>query len=204
MVSRAVDRGAARVVGVDPDRERVEWARRNLASRYPDLAGRVILTVEDVGTVAGEFELVICKDTAEHIADLATTLAAVRARLTGDGQVWIGFSPLYHSPFGDHGRAGRLLRLPWLHTLPWPIVRRVASRHRAREVLTLDDLGLNGITPADFRHAVDTAGLKIESIAYNRGDRTMFVPMRLLRRVRPLERYLTVNIYAVLTRRGRP
>jgi hypothetical protein len=35
--------------------------------------------------------------------DLPEVLAAVRAKLKVGGRAYIGFGPLYHGPYGDHG-----------------------------------------------------------------------------------------------------
>ena len=195
MSARAAERGAVRVVGVDPNARLVAWAMQNVALRF---GGRLVFTTEDVSELAEQFELVVSKDTVEHIADVARTFRAIASVMTSDAEAWIGFSPFYFSPYGDHGRAGRLMALPWLHTLPWPLVRRFASRYTGRRIQTRRDLGLNGLTPREFRGAVRNAGLRTASIAYNRGERALLRPLRILRRLPLLERYMTVNVYAVL------
>ena len=85
--------------------------------------------------------------------------------------------------------------------LPRPAVYWSARRCRpnGRPVRDLTDIGLNGLTPATFRRELEKAGLRALSLSYNCGSSPLLRAMSLLRRVPPLERYMTVSIYAVLT-----
>jgi glycosyltransferase involved in cell wall biosynthesis/SAM-dependent methyltransferase len=191
----------AEVVSVDPNEERIEWARRNLAENHPGL-DVTFLPVESTELPSTErFDIVVSKDTFEHVADLRGLLGDLRSRLRPGGAIWVGFSPLYYSPWGDHRRAG--LRLPWAHAiLPRWAVHRAARRKTGRPVSDLADIGLNGLTPAGFRRLVSASGLSIESIEYNRGDKPLLRAMSKARQLPILERYMTVSIYAVLKRGG--
>jgi hypothetical protein len=114
-----------------------------------------------------------------------------------DGRIYAGFSPLYFSPFGDHGRTG--LKVPWAHAaLPRRVVLAAAARHNGHPVSSLLDIGLNGNTPDQFRAAFDDSGLRLVDIAYNRGDKRLLPALEKLRkRVGRLDRFTTVSIYAV-------
>lgn len=188
----------ATVLGVDLDEERIAWARQNVETR--PMPGRIAFVVADIRTLRlrDEYDLIVAKDTFEHIDDLHGVLVALRDALAPDGRIWAGFSPLYYSPWGDHGRTG--MKLPWAHTLPRPIVCAAAGRHLRRHVTDLADIGLNGVTPVQFRRHVLASGLRLDSVAYNRGDKPMMRTLSGLRRLRPLERYATVSVYAVLAR----
>lgn len=189
----------ARVLGIDLDERRVAWARENAASNHPELAGRLRFEHCDSMSLprTQEFDLMISKDTIEHVLDVGGMLADLRDRLAAGGEIWVGFAPLYYSPFGDHGRTE--LRVPWAHAvLPQSLVCKLSSRIKGKPIASLGDLELNGITPAQFRDAVKTAGLRFDSIAYNRGDKPLLKAMSALRRVSALERFMTVSIYATL------
>ena len=192
----------AEVVGVDTNPERIRWAGRNAAENHPDLTV-TFLSIESTQLPTTErFDLVVSKDTFEHVEDLETVLVDLHARLLPGGRIWAGFSPLYYSPWGDHRRTG--LHLPWAHAvLPKRVVHRAASRKTGRPISDLSDVGLNGLTPAEFRRLVAACGLSIESIEYNRGDKALLRAMNRARRLPLLERYVTVSIYAVL-KRARP
>lgn len=181
----------ADVIGIDLDKSRIAWAERNTPSvRF--LAAPLSEIDE------GPFDLIVCKDTMEHVVDVPGLLREVRPRLSPGGQFWVGFAPLYYSPFGDHRRLQ--LRVPWAHAfLPRHLIFRLASRQLGTSLTSLRDVELNGLTPEDFRAACLSAGLHFESIVYNPGDKRLLGPMRVLRHMPGLERYMTTGIYAVLT-----
>jgi SAM-dependent methyltransferase len=193
---RAAQRGAASVVGIDLNCELIEFGRRKLAGTYPELVSRVDFRCGALASIESTFDVILAKDAFEHIADVAGTLDSLRERLEPSGSIWIGSSPLYFSPKGDHGLTG--IAVPWAHTLPWSVVRRFASRHKHRRIGTLEDLGLNGVTPAQFRSAIGRAGLRIESILYNRGEKPLLRALTMLRQLPGLEKYATVSVYAIL------
>src|SRR4051812_43330510 len=155
-------REGATVVGVDPSGELVAFATENTRERFPDLAERLEFTTRDAGDLedGGGFDLVVSKDTFEHVADVPALLRSLQRLLRPGGEVWVGFSPLYYSPRGDHERTG--LRLPWAHAfLPESKVLERAAREAGEPVGSLTDLGLNGLTPKAFRAAVTASGLEI-------------------------------------------
>lgn len=193
---RAAERGARRVVGVDLNAGLIAFARDNIGDRYPHLSGRISFVCDDIAAVSDRFDLILSKDTFEHVRDVAGTLELLADRLADAGELWIGFSPLYYGPFGGHGRTGT--SLPWAHVLPWAYVRRRAARFQGRAVETLADLELNGVSPAAFRNLAAEAGLTITVNRYNRGDKWLLRPLNVLRAVPGIERYATVSVYAIL------
>jgi len=192
----AAQAGASAVTAIDPDAVVVDYADATLASEYPQLVGRVRFEAVAVDQVSDRYDLVLSKDTFEHIFDPQAALRSIRERLNPGGEAWIGFSPLYFSPWGGHGHFGRL---PWVQALPWPLARKFPERRYGRSVPSRETVWLNGMTPAQFRQYVNDAGLGIQRIAYNQGDKR---GLGLLTRMRvgPLERFVTVSIYAILVR----
>jgi SAM-dependent methyltransferase len=145
-----------------------------------------------------KFDVIVSKDTFEHVGDVATLLRALGERLVRPGgRIYAGFSPLYYSPFGDHGRTG--LKVPWAHAaLPRRLVYAAAARHNGHRVDSLLDIGLNGNTPDQFRAAFADSGLRLVDIAYNRGDKRLLPVLEKARTRFPrLDRFTTVSIYAV-------
>lgn len=194
----------AHVVGVDLDQGRINFARRNLHANFPELKEQILFAAEDISalTVDEPFDIVVSKDTFEHVEDVPALLRHIHSLLSPKGLAYIGFSPLYYSPYGDHGRTG--LKAPWAHALlPTKAVLKSASRHNSdsRTVTSLLDIGLNGNTPSDFRKAFDDSGLTPISIEYNCGDKRLLRVLDAIRlRIPSLEKYSTVSIYAVLQR----
>lgn len=199
----AAKRGAAAVVATDLDCDRIAFARRHVALTYPDIAGSIDFRCQSIADVPGDavFDIVLCKDTVEHILDPPAVFAEVHRLLKPGGQFVIGTSPLYYSPFGDHGRylgAG----IPWLGALmPEPLLFALARRKQGADIRSAADVGLNKMTPTQFRAWFAGPEWAIERIRYNAGDKPMLAPMRALRRFGPFERLFTVSIYAVIVRR---
>lgn len=189
----------ASVLGIDLDEGRIAFANRNLAQRFPQLLNRVTFQAVDAAALPAEqlFDAVVTKDTFEHVADVESLLKTLGQHLTPDGLIYAGFSPLYYSPFGDHGRTG--LKIPWAHAvLPKRLVLASAARHNRHPVNSLLDIGLNGNTPEEFRVAFNNSGLRLQDIAYNRGDKRLLPTLEKARRkLRRLDKFTTVSIYAI-------
>lgn len=198
----ACKRGASSVTGIDLDHRRVDFARRHTARQYPRLASRLRFITSDVARLDedGAYDVVLSKDAFEHVDDLPATVAHMRRLLKPGGRLMVGFSPLFYSPYGDHGRLAPAL--PWLPSLlPERLVLRMASRRHGKPIRTVADVGLNKLTPAQFRAVLPKGQWRFERLAYNRSDKRMMPLMNALRRVPGLERWFTVGIYAVAVRR---
>lgn len=148
-------------------------------------------------------DIVVSSDTFEHVMSPPDTLAAVVNACKPGGDLFIGFSPLWHSPFGHH----RLIasRLPWAH-LPR---RNRAFLDRLKDENgntpdTIQQLGFNGATPADFRAALE--GLPVEVISARRNLASSPLKQATLKAmlaaaiVPALEKFVTVGIYWHLRR----
>lgn len=197
----ACERGAAHVTGIDLDRRRIGFARRHLPARYPQWRDRLRLLDIDVAHLEedGCYDVILSKDCFEHVEDLPATLHHFRRLLRPGGKLLTGFSPLFYSPFGDHGRLWP--RLPWLPALlPERLVLAMASRKRERPIRTMADVGLNKLTPAQFRAALPPGQWSFERLEYNQSDRSLMPVMNALRRIPALERWFTVGIYATVIR----
>ncbi len=193
--------GAKQVVGIDLDMSRIEFAREILKSKYPEYSSIVKFECCPLAEVRQKFDLAISKDAFEHIEDLPGMMRDIADRLNEGGMLITGFSPLYYSPFGDHGRylqRGRN-RIPWLPAiLPEPLLFRLSSRIRKSPVRTAADVGLNKLTPKQFRKILADQGWVPVKLEYNRGDRLGMSLMKLLRKIPILEKFFTVSIYAQL------
>jgi SAM-dependent methyltransferase len=198
----AAQRGAAAVVGIDLDERRIEFARRYLPEHYPQYAATVRFEARDVAALdeAAGFDVVLSKDAFEHVENLPATIAIMHRLLKPGGRLLVGFSPLFYSPFGDHGRLAP--PLPWLPALlPERLVLSLASRRHGVPIRTMADVGLNKLTPAQFRASFPEQQWKVERILYNRSSRRLMPLLDVMRRLPGLERWFTVGIYAVVTRK---
>lgn len=195
----AAEAGAREVVGIDLDRERIDFAREYVPRSYPALAARIRFECVDIADLQGPFDLVLSKDTFEHVDDLVAMLGHIHRLLSPGGSLITGFSPLYYSPFGDHGRME--MKIPWAHAvLPegWLLSR--LSKRLGKPVRSVSELGLNQMLSSTFTEAVKHHDWASVQIAYNRSDKPAMKLFDVLRKLPPLERFFTVGIYARLKR----
>jgi 2-polyprenyl-3-methyl-5-hydroxy-6-metoxy-1,4-benzoquinol methylase len=77
--------GAARVVGIDINRQEVELARKLLRSEFPDLEGRVEYHVcpENAPLDIGPFDYVVLVDAMEHVVSPFRQRPSARPRRPG-------------------------------------------------------------------------------------------------------------------------
>ena len=139
----------------------------------------------------------------EHVMDLPETLAAVVNSCKPGGELFLGFSPLWHSPYGHHHLMES--KLPWAH-LPRnnrafldPLID-----DEGKSPETIQELGFNGATPADFRAALK--GLPVEIISARRNVATSPLKQIAMKAmlapsiIPSLEKYVTIGIYWHLRR----
>jgi SAM-dependent methyltransferase len=196
--------GAERAIGIDPDADRIRVARLAARAFHRDLADRVEYRAAMIQQLEGQaaFDMVVSRDTFEHIHDLPQVLREVARLLRPAGRFYVGFGPLYRSPFGDHGLLG--LRLPWVHLLvaPTPDAPRFDS-WPSRRRLDLLDRELNGLTLNEIEAIVERSPLQVESLRVNVSDHPGMRLLSLARRIPVLCDFVTVNVYAVLRQASR-
>lgn len=195
-------RGARSVLGLDLSAQRIAYARAKVRAEAPDVLD---FATTDVRALAGEvrFDRVVSKDTFEHVDDVAGTLAALHRLLRPGGAAMLGFSPLWYSPFGDHGELGS--RLPWAHVLAGEA--RVLAAFNARNASRHESLpaaGFNMLQKRDFLAAFAASGLNTERLVVNPSEGgakgLLAAGLRALSAVPGLDRYCTVGLYAILRR----
>jgi 2-polyprenyl-3-methyl-5-hydroxy-6-metoxy-1,4-benzoquinol methylase len=193
----------AQVVGIDLNARRVAFATRYVSACCPALAPRIEFSCMPVETLQGEaqFDLIVSKDTFEHASGLDSILRAFVRLLAPGGRIFLGFSPLWYSPFGDHGFLTRR-RLPWAHLLLGDArFLRAHNAHTGRFDRTVAEAGFNQLKPRDFRDAFARNGLRIDHMRINPArawKRAAFFPLDLARHHPKLEAFATIGIYARL------
>jgi SAM-dependent methyltransferase len=196
----------AQVLGIDPSAVMIESAEQERQKLEPKLAERVSFrqcTIQDVES--DDFDIVISEDSFEHIVDVPDVLAAIRDKLAPGGRAYIGFGPLYHSPFGDHGWLQANLPygfLPWSHLLlPKALTYKLAGKKIGRPFTDTIDwpfLALNQHTTADFKRMFVECGLNVVCIRHVEHDSLAGKVFDILRRVPGLSKYFTDGIYCIL------
>jgi SAM-dependent methyltransferase len=122
-VLKAFAERGARVTGVDLHEPSIEYARRRFGAEAG--AGGWRFESSDIYDVDpadldGPFDLVVMKDTIEHIHDQRRLLARLGRIITPSGRVFLAFPP-WQMPFGGHQQICEhpaLMRLPYVHLLP--------------------------------------------------------------------------------------
>lgn len=201
MIQGLMEAGAASAFGIELDRHYVDYANRKVASEWD---GRVQFVCGDIREIDIEpADIVVSSDVMEHVSDLEPTLRSVVHACKPGGELYIGFGPLWHSPFGHH----RLIksRIPWAH-LPRGN-RAFLDQFLDREgngPQTIRELGFNGATPADFRGALDDLPVTVISARRNVATnplKSLAMKAMLVPTIVPqLEKFFTVGIYWHLRR----
>ena len=112
-----VSKGAKQVIGIDTDQHHIDFATKNILINYPQFKQSVrFFCCEITKLQESDFDIIISKDTFEHIMNLNTVLDQINNKLKIQGKAYIDIAPLYNSPYGDHGRTEALL-LPWGHLI---------------------------------------------------------------------------------------
>lgn len=202
MVQRLMEAGASSALGIELDEDYVNFARQKVASQWD---GRAQFALADIRETPVETaDIVVSSDTFEHVMSLPDTLRSVVAACKPGGEIFIGFSPLWHSPFGHHRFIAS--RIPWAH-LPRSN-RAFLDRLRDPEGNTpenIQQLGFNGSVPAEFRDALK--GLPVDIISARRNLarsplKSLAMKALLIPSIIPaLEKFVTVGIYWHLRRR---
>jgi SAM-dependent methyltransferase len=152
------------------------------------------------------FDLVISKDTFEHVDDPQAYVAAMKGYLEPGGEIAIGFGPLWKAPWGGH--IDFMTRLPWAHLIfPEEVILAERRRFRPDENPScFEEIrgGLNRMTLSRFVETMEGSGLVKRYFATNRSEgarsawRSAFLgAMRIGARVPGLREYCTMNVYSV-------
>jgi SAM-dependent methyltransferase len=213
----AADHGAQYVLGIDTNLYHVETATSRRDTDFPQLAGTLEFRhcrIEDLPD--GGFDAIVSENAFEHIMNPDVVLEQIRRKLNVGGRAYIGFGPLYHSPYGDHGWLRAALPLserfswPWGHLLvPERILFQRLHRLKGlplyRQTHDWAYMDLNKLTIHDYERLFAQSGLEIRyfdtNVAYSRLGKTV----RFASRLAPfLRKYLTFNVCVILASRDRP
>jgi len=153
--------GARSVVGIDLRKPLIDFANQILTTYYPFLIDNVKFIKTDLRALGKvKFDIIISKDTFEHIIDLDKLLPEIEEKLKIGGRLIAGFGPLYYSPWGDHN----LLR----HKLPWTHLLFPEKHFKKRKIHSIHDLGLNRFSLKGYEELFNnTNGLKVISFETN-------------------------------------
>ncbi len=165
-----VEKGAW-CLGVDLSESRIQSARKFLEPEI--LAGNADFLAQNVYDASflekysGQFDLILLKDTIEHIPEQEKFIPYLKQFLQEKGKVFFGFPPWY-MPFGGHQQICKskiLGFLPYYHLLPRPLYKAVLNLFGEPPAVfnELMDIKSTGISIERFESIVQKSGFKIDS-----------------------------------------
>lgn len=195
--------GARKVVGVDTDTRRIEFARNNLSMNYPELMDKIEFMDIDLKDLNDSdiFDYVVSKDTFEHIIDLRSMMGEIKRVLKPGGSAYIGFGPLYRDFYGDHKRTKSII--PWGHLMrsEKSIVESLNRKNRRREgrkISSIYDLGLNKLSLAEYKAIFRESGMETLFFRLNNSKHPILRLFNLLAKIPFLTEYFSHNLYCIL------
>lgn len=148
--------------------------------------------VDDEG-FNSRFDLVLLKDTLEHIHNQERLIRELKKLLNKNGHIYFGFPP-WHMPFGGHQQvcSSKLLSvLPYFHLLPDPVYTGILKIF-GEEKDTIDFLletKETRITPARFERIIESEGYEIAARKFY-----LINPMYLYKfKVKPREQFSVIS-----------
>ncbi len=202
----AAKHGARRALGVDV--ARVDVAREKVAKHFPELADQCEFRQISAGDdLAGErFDVVLSKNTFEHVDDPGGYVQAMKAALADDGVLVIGFSPLWKSPLGGH--IAFMTPMPWAHLIfPEDVIMAERRRFRPDEhAQRFEEIkgGLNRMTLARFEDVMRSSGLEpvhfevnAASKASTRTRQLALKTMKVAARLPAIREYFAFSVHSV-------
>ncbi|MBO5026764.1 MAG: class I SAM-dependent methyltransferase [Bacteroidaceae bacterium] len=130
-------------LGIDLAKGRIDDANRFFSACHAE--GRFISSdIFNMDSMFHSFDIVICHDVMEHIADKQRLISLMENFLSPDGVLFVSF-PAWQMPFGGHQQICRgkvVSHLPFIHLLPKPVYRKILSKESTaciRELLSIRD-----------------------------------------------------------------
>lgn len=192
-------KGAKKVLGIDIDERRIKFAKENILHNYPQFKNIVDFQCCHIADLPEEveFDIMVSKDTFEHILNLESVLAEMKKRLRKGGKIYIGIGPLYNSPYGDHKRTKAFI--PWGHLIfPETFLLRRLNKHRREKITSIYELGLNKLSLAEYKTLFYNSGLHVSYFRVNVSNNPISRLFSLIRRVPFLEEFFSHNLYCIL------
>ena len=124
-------------------------------------------------------------------------MSDIKRGLKDGGKAYIGFGPLYNSPYGDHKRtkAG----FPWGHLMiPETSLIKKLNRSRDEKITSIYDLDLNKLSLSEYEELFHNSGLNITYFRVNASNNPISKIFSLMTHVPFLKEYFSHNIYCIL------
>ncbi len=163
-------------LGVDLHPARIETAKRMMADQVA--AGQADFVAQNVYDEAfdekwsGQFDIILLKDTIEHIPDQERFIPYIKRFLVPGGKIFFGFPP-WRMPFGGHQQICKskwLGKLPWYHLLPLGLYKAILKAGKEPDwvIQELSDIKATRISIGRFERIVKRSDLVVD-------DRRLFL-----------------------------
>lgn len=156
------------VTGVDILNSSIERAKTELKIDERDNLKLIASDIYDIDYFKEQFDVIIMKDTLEHIPNQDVFLSLLESFLKKNGVIFQGFPP-WHNPFGGHQQMCQskvLSKLPWFHILPRFLYKSILKGFGENPVKIkhlLEDVYDTRITIQRFKKIIRKGKLKIAS-----------------------------------------
>ncbi|MEM6628640.1 MAG: class I SAM-dependent methyltransferase [Bacteroidota bacterium] len=164
-----MDKGA-KVVGVDLRSGAIERAKALYAEAVQqgraDFRVKNVYDADFVEEFEGGLDLILLKDTIEHIPEQEKMIPHLKRLLRPGGKIFFGFPPWY-MPFGGHQQICQkklLSTLPYYHLLPRGLYKGILKAGGENEtvVRSLMEIKDTGISIERFERIIGNSGLEIQ------------------------------------------
>ncbi|GAI42403.1 unnamed protein product, partial [marine sediment metagenome] len=188
-------KGAKKVFGIDTNERLIKFAKKNVLQNYAHLKNNLDFRCCDISDLPeDEFDIILSKASFEHILNLDKVLHEMKKKLKTGEKMYIGFGPLYTSPYGDHGRIKAVFHwsIPWGHLIfPESYLIKKLNKHRREKITSIYDLGLNKLSLAEYKTLFCNSGLHVSYFRVNVSNNSISRLFSLIRRIPFLEEYFS-------------
>ncbi|MEO6694628.1 MAG: class I SAM-dependent methyltransferase [Ignavibacteria bacterium] len=190
--------GAGRVIGLELDPVRYKFAKENLTNNYSEFENNVEFHLQRIEELEEyDFDIMVSKDTFEHIIRLEDVLLEMKRRLRPGGKIYSGFGALYNAFNGDHGRTNAVI--PWGHLIiPETYLLKRLYKESKGTIKSVYDLGLNKLSLKEYKDIFRKSSMDIIFFEVNKTDRLMGKLFNVFRRIPFLEEYFSYMIHVIL------
>tara|TARA_B100001559_G_C16429310_1_gene589050 strand:+ start:63 stop:809 length:747 start_codon:yes stop_codon:yes gene_type:complete len=191
--------GASFVTGIDLNKKLINFAKENLNTSYKDLTKKIIFEEKDLlkEKFDKKFDIIVSKDTFEHSLNLPEILNKFYEILNDNGEVFVGFGPLYNSYNGDHGRTQ--LKIPWMHViLSDKLIINRYNKNNKNRINSIEDLGLSKYSFKEYKKIFNQSKFEIKYFITNQSDHPVGKVFNILSKINFLKEFFTFNIYCIL------
>jgi len=199
----ALEKGAKSVVGIDVNNTIIDFSKYLLEQHFSQYKNRISFLKANICDLESvKFDIIVCQATFEHLLQPQDVLNEMKARLKPGGKVFIGFTGLYNSPWGDHKRT----EVPFNKIFPWAhlcfkkewIIKNYNNKNPIKKINSIFDLGMNGFSFRQYLDLFYSCDLQITYFKVNKTKNPIVYIINLLRLIPGFRELLSINIYTIL------